>query len=167
LCHYSHIWARLPFIQVRNCPTLLHSWFDQDTQHAFWLSAALQKQVTAALYQYSHTYASLPAIQICICPMLLHIRFAQDTQQAVWLTAAVQQLLTAPLCKRLHKCTCTWVFRRAGLSQTALFLGLTFRGWPGLRVSLHFRYFLHLFTTHLFALSPFLAASGHHLHMLC
>ncbi len=78
LCHYCHTFAKLPFTQVCNCSTMMHSRFAQDTKHAFWLSAALQKQLTAALCHYSHNCASLLFIQVCKCLTLMHNRLAQN-----------------------------------------------------------------------------------------
>ncbi len=42
LCHHSHTYASLPFIQVCKCPTVMHSTVAQDTKHALWLRVALQ-----------------------------------------------------------------------------------------------------------------------------
>ncbi len=72
----------------------MHIRFAQDRKHAFWLSAALQEQLTAPFCHYSHTCAGLPVIQVCNCSTLMHIRFAQDRKHAFWLNAALQKQLT-------------------------------------------------------------------------
>ena len=75
--------------------------FDQDTEHAFWVSAAL-KQLTAASCHYNHTYVDLPFTQASKCPTLMRSKFDQDTQHAFWVSAALQNQLTAAFCRYSH-----------------------------------------------------------------
>ncbi len=49
LCHHSHTYASLPLVQVCSYPTLMHSRFGQDTEHAFSTTAALHKQLHSSL----------------------------------------------------------------------------------------------------------------------
>jgi len=90
----------LPFIQVCKYPTLRHNTLPQNRKLAFWLSAALQKQQTAALCHCSYTYAIMPLVQACKCPTLMHNTLAQDRKHAFWLSAALHKKRTAALCRR-------------------------------------------------------------------
>ena len=113
-------------------------------QHASWLCAALQRQVTTAFCQHSHTYASLPFMQFCSCPTVMHSRFAQDFKHASWLCAALQKQVKTALCQHSHTyasllhscsskqrfqpklyvhtfCQITWCAHRGTLSSGSLF----------------------------------------------
>ncbi len=80
------------------CPALLHSISAQDSIHAFWLIAVLQKQQTAASYHCNSL------MQVCL--LYKHLAIAQHcctalqepSKHAFWLITALQKQQTAALC---------------------------------------------------------------------
>jgi len=51
-------------MQVCNCPALVHNSTAQDRKYAFCLSAAMQKESTAALCPHSYNCASLHFVHV-------------------------------------------------------------------------------------------------------
>ncbi len=97
VCHCSHSYGDLLFMQVCSEPAPMHCSSVQGNMQSPLFSAALQNSVTPCMSHCSHTYGDLLFMQVCSEPPPMHCSKVQGKMHSPLFSAAVQISLTACL----------------------------------------------------------------------